>query len=154
MRIPLLHMRAALVAAGVLLCTPGHAQTPAPQTAGNVTYLMGGIGESEVTALRAEAGSYSLMFEFVEIEPGSQHGSWTADVAVQVRSGNDVLANIAVTGPLLLLRLAPGRYVIDATHNDVKLTKTIEIKAKAALLRDRFIWRAAAGSLGSDLKNQ
>jgi len=153
MRSNLHYLRAALLAAGLLFCAAGQAQTPAPQAAGNITYLTGGIGENEVAAMRAEAPGYSLMFEFVEIEPGSQHGSWTADVAVQVRSGSEIIANIAANGPLLLLRLAPGRYVVEATHNDIKLAKTFEIKAKAPVLRDRFIWRAAAGSLGSDLKN-
>jgi len=131
-----------------------HAQLPAPQTVGGVTYLAGGIGEGEVAALREQAAGYSAMFEFVEVEPGSTHGNWTADIALDVKSGGKTLASINVPGPVLLLKLAPGRYLLEATHADVKLSKTIDIKARGPLLRDRFIWRAAAGTLGNDLRGE
>jgi len=127
-------------------------QPPQPRSINGITYLAGGIGEAEVAALRAQSAQYSAFIEFAEVEPGSQRGNWTADVAVDVKSGTQLLASIPVPGPLLLLRLAPGRYVLEATHADVKLTKTIEIKAKAPPLRERFVWRAAAGTLGNDLR--
>jgi len=140
------------LAAGLPLAA--RAQAPEPRTVGAVTYVGGGIGDGEVAALREQAASYSAMIEFVEIEPGSQHGAWTADVVVDVKSGTQVLASIIVPGPLLLLRLAPGRYNIDATHGDVRLSKVLDIKPRGALLRERFIWRAAAGSLGGDLRDE
>ena len=139
---------------GSAISLVAHAQMPAPQTVGGVTYLAGGIGEGEVAALREQAPGYSAMFEFVEVEPGSTHGNWTADIALDVKSGGQTLASINVPGPVLLLKLAPGRYTLEATHADVKLSKTIEIKARGPLLRDRFIWRAAAGALGNDLRGE
>jgi len=102
--------------------------------------------------MQQAAAGYSVMIEFVEVEPGKPHGSWTADVAVSVKAGKQEVANIAVPGPLLLLRLPPGRYAVDAIHADVKLSKVLEIKPGAKVLRERFIWRAAPGALGSDLK--
>jgi hypothetical protein len=145
-------LRAALFTAAL---TPllAHAQMPPAQTAGGVTYVTGGIGSDEVASMQAEAKNYSVMIEFVELEAGSQHGNWTADVSVDVKYGNQTLTSIAVTGPLLLLRLAPGRYSLDATHGDVKLNKVIEIKPNAKPSRERFVWMAAAGSLGSNLRS-
>ena len=63
------------------------AQVPAPVRAGKLTYVTGGIGESEVTAMRTQARAYSALIEFVEIEPGNPRGVWTADLAVTVKSG-------------------------------------------------------------------
>jgi hypothetical protein len=126
---------------------------PQPQTVGGITWMDGGIGDGEVALIREQQAGYSALIEMVEVEPGSQRGNWTADVAVEIKSGGQTLANLPVQGPLLLLRMSPGKYTLEATHADVKLTKTIEIKAKAPLLRERFVWKAAAGSLGTDLKN-
>jgi hypothetical protein len=140
------------LAFGGALSPPGQAQALEVHTAGGVTYLTGGIGTDEVAALRKQAPAYSAMIEFVEVEAGSQRGDWTADVAVDVKSGKQTVASINVSGPMLLLRLAPGRYTLEATHGTVKLVKSLDIKAGGPPLRERFIWRAAAGSLGSGLR--
>jgi|GEM_PF-1118001 len=128
------------------------AQMPEPRTAGGVAYVAGGIGDGEVAAMRAQASAYSALIEFVEVETGSMHGNWTADIAVDVKSGKQILTSINVPGPMLLLRLPPGRYTIDATRADIKLSKVLEVRAGAKPLRERFIWRAAPGTLGNDLK--
>ena len=145
----------AFLTALIIVCvtTAALAQTPGPQTIGPVTYVAGGVGTDEVAALKAQATAYSALIEFAEVEPGNPHGNWTADIAVDVKSGPQVLASINVLGPILLLRLAPGRYTLEATHADVKLTKAIEVKAKGPVVRERFVWRAAAGTLGNDLRN-
>lgn len=145
-------MRSLLVAAALLFAGAAIAQALPAQTTGGVTYVAGGIGEDDVKAMRAQASGYSALIEFVEVEPGSQRGNWTADIAVDVKSGKQLLASINVPGPMLLLRLAPGRYTLEATHGDVRLSKTLEVKPRGALLRERFIWRAAAGALGNDLR--
>ena len=129
------------------------AQAPAPVTAGKVTYVTGGIGESEVTAMRAQAREYSAMIEFVEIEPGNPRGVWTADVAVTVKSGKEALASFDATGPLLLLRLPAGRYTVEATHGGVAMSKPLAVAASAKPLQERFIWRAQ-GSLGGEARTQ
>jgi len=144
-----------LVATLSISCVTGSAlaQAPAPQTTGAVTYVVGGVGTDEVAAMQAQATAYSALIEFAEVEPGNPHGNWTADIAVDVKSGTQILASINVSGPILLLRLAPGRYTLEATHADVKLTKAIEVRAKGPVVRERFVWRAAAGTLGNDLRN-
>jgi len=138
-----------------LACTgiSAWAQAPEPHSVGTVTYVAGGVGTDEVAAMKAQASAYSALIEFAEVEPGVPHGNWTADIAVDVKAGSQLLASINVPGPILLLRLAPGRYTLEATHADVKLTKSIEVKAKGPVLRERFVWRAAAGTLGNDLRN-
>jgi len=129
------------------------AQVPAPVTAGKVTYVTGGIGESEVTAMRAQAREYSALIEFVEIEPGNPRGVWTADVAVTVKSGKESLATFDATGPLLLLRLPAGRYTLEATHGGVVMSKPLAVAAGAKPVQERFIWRAQ-GSLGGEARTQ
>ena len=117
------------------LSQTARAQMPEEKTVAGISYVAGGIGDSEVAAMQAQASSYSAMIEFVEVEAGSQHGNWTADIAVDIKSGTQLLASINVPGPLLLLRLAPGRYTLEATHGDVKLTKVLEVKTRAAVSR-------------------
>jgi hypothetical protein len=129
------------------------AQVPASVNAGKVTYVTGGIGESEVTAMRAQAREYSALIEFVEIEPGNPRGVWTADVAVSIKSGKEVLATFDATGPLLLLRLPAGRYTVEATHGGVAMSKPLAVAAGANPAQERFIWRAQ-GSLGGEARTQ
>lgn len=129
------------------------AQAPAPVTDGKVTYVTGGIGESEVSAMQAQARDYSALLEFVEVEPGNPRGVWTADVGITVKAGKETLASFNATGPLLLLRLPAGRYTIEATHGGVAMSKALDIKAGAKPLKERFIWRAQ-GSLGGEARTQ
>jgi hypothetical protein len=143
-----------VAAASMLAGVSAIAQVPEIRTSGSVAYIAGGIGEGEVKAIRDQAASFSALVEFVEVEQGQMHGDWTADIAVNVLSGGQLIATLQAPGPLLLLRLAPGRYTLEAIHGDVKLSKVIEIKPRGALVRERFIWRVPQGSLGADLKNR
>ena len=129
------------------------AQAPAPVTDGKVTYVTGGIGESEVSAMQAQAREYSALLEFVEVEPGNPRGVWTADVGVTIKAGKEPLASFNATGPLLLLRLPAGRYTIEATHGGVAISKALDIRAGARSVKERFIWRAQ-GSLGGEARSQ
>ncbi len=142
-----------LVAAGMAVSvhTLAQAPMPAPITSGGITYLSGGVGEGEQTALRAQAKDYSMLIEFAEVEAGNPRGVWTADVSLAVKSGQTLVATLSTNGPLLLLRLAPGTYTLDATHGGVLRSKTVQIKAGAAPLQERFVW-PATGSLGGNPK--
>ncbi len=102
-----------LLAIGMLQAIPALAADPSAlppaQTQNGITYVTGGIGETESNAMKAAAGHYDLMLTFAE-----RSGAYLADVKVNIadRSGDSVLD--LVSGPILLVDLPAGRYTVRA----------------------------------------
>jgi len=115
------------------------AQLPAVKSAGEVRYLSGGIGDDEELEIRRAAADFGMLLEFTEVERGNNHGKWSADIDVTVRSGNQAVLSTRTDGPLLLLRLAPGAYTVEAARKGVRQTKRIEVKP-GKLARERYFW--------------
>lgn len=103
------------------------AALPQPKTEHGVTYLSGGIGEDESAAMKAEAKNYPLSVVF----SAGKYGEYLAHVPVKItdRSGKVVLDTVS-KGPILLVRLAPGRYTVTATRDGKTLRQAVEVKAK------------------------
>lgn len=93
-------------------------ELPAPITAGNVTYISGGVGDSEAEALRAIAENYAL--EVVFIQKLKQREEFLASVKVQIQDHHHhIVLDINTEGPYLLANLPAGHYQITAEHNGV-----------------------------------
>lgn len=129
---------AGLIGLGAL-CTNAFGQLPAVKTQGAVSYLSGGIGDDEEIEIRRAAKDYGVLLEFTEVERGTSHGRWTADVGISIKAGNDVVFKAQADGPLMLIKLKPGVYAAEADRQGVKQTKRIEVKANA-VARERFFW--------------
>ena len=67
------------------------------------------------------------------------HGRWKSDVSVTVKSGANAVLNTTTDGPLMLIRLKPGSYTVEAERGGVKQTKRIEVKP-LVLVRERIFW--------------
>lgn len=117
----------------------GFAQLPAVKSAGEVRYLSGGIGADEELEIRRAAADFGVLLEFTEVERGSNHGRWSADIDVTVRAPGRVLLATRIDGPLLLLRLAPGVYDVQAVRNGALQIKRIEVKSGRPV-RERYFW--------------
>jgi hypothetical protein len=126
-----------LAAAGV--AAGAWAQLPAVKSAGDVRYLSGGVGDDEELEIRRAAAEFGVLLEFAEVERGNNHGKWSADIDVIVRSGNLAVLSTRADGPLLLMRLAPGAYTVEAARKGVRQTKRIEVKP-GKLTRERYFW--------------
>lgn len=98
--------------------------TPVAQTRNGITYLSGGIGESESIAMKEAARNYTLMLTFAS----QPTGSYLADVEVSIKekSGSPVLESVT-GGPILLVQLAPGQYRVSAVSNGETVDKTVDI---------------------------
>jgi len=98
--------------------------TPVAQTRNGITYLSGGIGESESIAMKEAARDYTLMLTFAS----QPTGSYLADVEVSIKdiSGSPVLESLT-GGPILLVQLALGQYRISAVSNGETVDKTVDI---------------------------
>lgn len=82
---------------------------------GNVTYVTGGIGEDEASAMKAAARQFPLEILLVENRSDSTSRAYSADneIAVLDAHGNVVLYTSS-DGPYLLVDLPPGHYTVVA----------------------------------------
>ena len=121
------------------LCTNAFGQMPVEKTHNGIAYVSGGIGDDEEMHIRRAAKNYGVLLEFAEVERGTSHGRWTADVNLSLKAGTQTVFSARADGPLMLIRLKPGSYLAEAERQGVKQTKRMEVKA-AALARERFFW--------------
>lgn len=104
---------------------------PAEKQSGDVSYVTGGVPDEQVAAFRQARSSYPLGIEIYQ-KSGAK-SEFTADVQVQVtdKAGNVVL-DAPTEGPYLWAKLPPGQYRIDATLNDRKLTRSVNVPASGS----------------------
>ena len=102
------------------------ATLPQPKTGHGVTYVSGGIGEDESTAMKAEAKHYPLSLIF----SAGKDGEYLADVPVTIRDSAGQAVLQAHAGPILLIKAPPGKYRIAATRHGRTLEQTVVVTAK------------------------
>lgn len=116
-----------LVLTSVLLAAPAFAGEEAVQEAGEVSWVSGGIGEDSRERLAAlEAGfGFNLKVTFALAS-----GDYLSDVGVRVvdAAGKTVLET-RTEGPLMLLRLPPGRYDFHAAYGGRELRQKLTVAA-------------------------
>jgi len=101
---------------------------PAAQKAGEVTYIMGGIGQTEADAIKHAAKYYSLELEFLlKAKPKAEYLS---NVQVRIKDAHDkMVLNVNADGPYLLAKMPAGKYTISAERNGKVEHRQIEISA-------------------------
>jgi hypothetical protein len=117
----------ALMAFAMLQAAPALAvdrgALPPVQMENGITYLTGGVGQPESTAMKAVAGRYSLALTFAE-----RNGDFVNDIQVSItdRRGDRVLD--VVSGPILLVDLPAGWYKVRAQFDGKTLVRTVEVR--------------------------
>jgi hypothetical protein len=99
---------------------------PPERSQGSVTYVSGGIGKDESDAMKQAASRYSLAIEMAS--PASPRAQYVADVKIDIRDqrGTTVLSTIS-DGPILLAKLPPGRYTVNAARNGTSQQRNIVV---------------------------
>jgi hypothetical protein len=132
-------LRRALVATVAALCMPAaaNAQTIGDHIAAFADIRNGGITSEEADQLRAEAASYPLEIHFARRMAEGE--AFAADVQVTVfdQHGGTVLA-LPAADPILLARLAPGRYTVVATYEG--RTKRQQVTVGHGHQKIGFLW--------------
>ena len=130
----MIHSRAFAIAAIAYLVTLGSAPagsqeesaTPPLRSDHGIQYRSGGIGTDERDALFAAVADYGLKVTFA----AKAQSDYVAEVDVTVSdpSGHTVFEARDV-GPYLFVRLAPGKYVVAATHAGAAQSKNVTVTA-------------------------
>jgi hypothetical protein len=104
------------------------AQMPETQRSLGISYISGGVGESESTAMLAEAKQWPLLLELSQLENG--RGVWIFGSQIKiVNSKNAVIFDAKAQGPYMLINLEPGDYMIQASYQGVEQKRALYIKS-------------------------
>jgi hypothetical protein len=98
---------------------------PPAQTQNGITYITGGVGKPESTAMKAEGGRHDLMLMFA-----NRKSEFLANVKVSIADRNHETVLDIVSGPILLVDLPAGRYTVRADVDDTLLTKMIDVSGR------------------------
>lgn len=104
------------------------AQIPQTQYSQGVSYITGGVGEEESTAILAEAKQWPLLLELSQLENG--RGVWIFGSQIKILNAkNTVVFDAQAAGPYMLINLTAGDYVIQASYQGIEQKRSISIKA-------------------------
>ncbi len=104
------------------------AQLPPSKSQGDTTFITGGIGSDESSAMFAAAKKWSLLIEMSEID-GSGRGVWIAGINIRVLNANQqTIVETVCDGPLMLLNAPSGQYTVEASYQDKLLKRSVVLK--------------------------
>jgi hypothetical protein len=108
---------------------------PQIQHKGDVSFVSGGVGLDESTALQHAQSEWPLSLRF----PG--HGSdFLADIHVRiVDTHNDDVLTATSRGPYMLVKLSPGHYTVHAQYEDHDQTRSVTVPTKGTA-KAAFYW--------------
>src|SRR5262249_50082095 len=94
--------------------------------AADVPHISGGIGSTEREELRAKEREYNL-----KVVTAMKSGDYLSGVQIVIESATkERMLETTMAGPILLARLPPGSYTIEATVGGQTLTQTVAIQAQ------------------------
>lgn len=133
---------AALAAAPAFAATNPQATLPAEHHRGDITYMSGGIGQSESHAMRREARKFPL--ELLFVSQRGRHDDYLATMPVTIRDakGHTVFHGTS-DGPYFLAKLPAGRYTVISKDHGKRVTRHVDVKAHGTQ-RVVFEWKGAA----------
>ena len=116
----------------VLMSTLSLAQIPETQYSQGISYITGGVGESETVAILAEAKQWPLLLEMSQIENG--RGVWIFGATIKIMSSakKQIVFDAQADGPYMLVNLAPGDYMIVAVYGGITQKRSVSIKADSS----------------------
>ncbi|QWE16196.1 carboxypeptidase regulatory-like domain-containing protein [Polynucleobacter sp. AP-Nino-20-G2] len=121
-----LAMKFVVVTSLLVFSAPGFAQIPDTQYSQGISYISGGVGEEESTAILAEAKQWPLLLELSQLEGG--RGVWIFGAKIKILNANNhVIFDAQADGPYILINLAAGTYSVDAVYQGAPQKRVISI---------------------------
>lgn len=95
-----------------------------PQTQGDVSFIGGGVGSDERERLQAIGTDYNLRLIFST--QGS--GDYLSGVNVTIKdAGGKIVLETVTDGPMLFVKLKPGRYGVSVDYQARLMHKTVTV---------------------------
>ena len=117
--------------AGVVLAA---GDLPPQQTFGGVSYITGGIGLDESTAIKAAEKDFTLSLVFAQ----TKRGEYLSDIKLSVKDGCKTVLEAVSDGNMLLARLPVGVYKVSGLRWD----NTGEtVRSSQGVTRAAFVWQ-------------
>jgi hypothetical protein len=106
----------------------GNPALPPTKMHGQTEFISGGIGKNESEAILRAGKGWPLTLELAQ--DAQPRAEYISDVQVKITDtkGNVVL-DADSAGPYLLVKLPPGKYVLDAVYNSVTLHRKLNLEA-------------------------
>jgi hypothetical protein len=105
------------------------ANLPNEKTDGAISYLSGGVGADEITAMKQEQSKYPLTMEFVE--HAKPKDELLANVAVTIKNNDGkVMLQTMSDGPYLFAKVPDGMYVITAEIRGTPQSRVVNVAAQ------------------------
>jgi len=123
---------------GLALAGFGMALAMEPVVSGQsngIRYATGGVGLESRESLRAKQSEFNLTV-VLSLKDGEYLGG--GKVVVRAAGGKTVL-EVEAQGPWVLAKLAPGKYVVEATMGGIARSRSVTI-AKAGMKRVYLTW--------------
>ena len=113
----------AMVVAVALTSTAALA-APTPHQQNRITWVNGGVGQEEQSAMQAQRADYNLRLTFAT----RQSGAYRSDVQLDVTDARGTnLLSVANTGPMFFAKLPPGTYHISAAAEGKTFKRTVKV---------------------------
>ena len=123
------------LAGGAVLAqgSPGTPVTTVQRSPGGIEYLSGGVGEETRATLESRQQQLPL-----KIELSTRGGEYVVADHVDVLAGEGRLLTVRDAGPLLLMKLEPGTYTLEATWNGRTERRTVRVGGGTQTIELRF----------------
>jgi hypothetical protein len=128
-----------IVASAIFTSAPAQAEAPAitpsasdaslppVQSQGQTEFVTGGIGLDESEAIKKEGRSWPLKLEFAQA--GAPRPEYIGDVKITIKDkSGTVVLDASAEGPYMLIKLAPGKYSLDATYASITLHRDLKLE--------------------------
>lgn len=92
------------------------------QDAGGVQFLNGGVGEQERIAMQALRAEFPLHVVF-----SGKAGEYGVADQLRVLSGNHPVVTVDKAGPLLMVKLPPGNYTLEAAFAGKTQRRSVQL---------------------------
>ena len=133
---------ATLAATSVFAAMEPGAALPAEHHQGSISYMSGGIGLAESTAMKREARNYPLELLFVARQ--GKHDDYLADMPLTIKDANGAIVFKGPSeGPYFLARPPAGRYTVISTDDGHAVTRHVDV-ARKGTRRGVLEWKAAS----------
>jgi len=114
---------------------------PRVQSAGGIEFINGGAGEEARAAIAAVQSNFGLNLVFSD-----RSGAYVVVDRVRVRQGPGEVFDVDSAGPMLLIKLLPGDYTVEATYGGKVERRVVQLGRERIVLNWRWPNETAASS--------